>query len=251
MRKFAGALGIVALLALLNPVRAQDDAKLREVVDRAIKAHGGLETLTKYKASVSKEKGKFHGLGEAVDFSSVTSIQMPDRIRIEVKSKFGDQEFTFLQVIRGDKGWAKIGDMSMELDKDMLDEAKQQMNTANIANLAALKNKDYTLSPLGEAKVGETPVIGIRVKREKYRDVNLFFDKEKGFLLKTETRGKDFMRGGEEFTSTTLYDNYKKVQDQMIPHKVTIQRDGKPYVEGELIDVKNTEKLDDSVFEKP
>jgi hypothetical protein len=37
----------------------------------------------------------------------------------------------------------------------------------------------------------------------------------------------------------------------MIPHKVTIQRDGKPYVEGELIDVKITEKLDDSVFEKP
>jgi hypothetical protein len=250
MRKFAGALGVVGLLTLLVPVRADEDAKVREVVARAIKVHGGSDNLTKFKASVAKGKGKFYGLGEGIDFTSESSIQLPDRLRNEVRSKVGDQEFTFIQVINGNKGWTKIGDNTNEMDKDMLAEAKEQMNAATITHLSCLNNKDYKLSPLGEVKVGDRATIGVRVEHKGYRDVNVFFDKEKGLLLKMETRGKDPMRG-EEFASTTLYGDYKKVDGMMIPHKITIEHDGKPYVEAEVTEVKNCEKMDDSVFEKP
>jgi len=37
----------------------------------------------------------------------------------------------------------------------------------------------------------------------------------------------------------------------MVPHKTKIEHDGKPYVEAKTIEVKISEKLDDSVFEKP
>ncbi|HZV03647.1 MAG TPA: hypothetical protein VE999_01025 [Gemmataceae bacterium] len=250
MWKTTGVLGVIGLLALSIPVRAGDDAKLREVVERAIKVHGGIDNLTKFKASVSKGKGKFHGLGQAIDFTSETSIQLPDRLRTEVKSKVGDQEFAFIQILNGNKGWRKIGDNTDEMDKDNLTEAKEQMNTANITQLVCLKNQDYKLSPLGEVKVGDRPAIGIRVEHKGYRDVNVFFDKEKGLLLKMETRGKDPMQG-EEFASTTLYGDYKKVDGMMLPHKITVEHDGKPFVEVEVTEVKNSEKLDDSVFEKP
>ncbi|MHB1421998.1 MAG: hypothetical protein ACYC3I_02140 [Gemmataceae bacterium] len=251
MWKIAGAFGVVGLLTLLIPVRADEDAKSREVVAKAIKAHGGLDNLKKFKANVSKEKGKFYGQGEGVDFTSEASMQLPDRYRIEVKVQSGGQDFTFIQVIAGDKGWFKIGDTTQALDKNMLAEAKEQMNLANITQLVYLNDKDYKLSPLGEAKVGERPANGVRVERKGFRDVNLFFDKEKGLLLKSETRGKDPMQGGAEFTSTTLYSDYKKVDEIMVAHKVKIERDGKPYVDGEVIEVKNLEMLDDSVFEKP
>ncbi len=251
MWKIAGALGVVGLLTLPLPVRAEEDAKLREVIARAIKLNGGIDKLKKFKGSVAKTKGKFHGLGEAIDYTGETSLQLPNRLRTEVHSKFGDQEFTFLQVIDGNKGWIKIGDKTDEMNKDMLDEAKEQMNAANITHLACLSDKDYQLSPLGEVKVGDRPAIGIRVERKGYRDVSLFFDKEKGLLVKMETRGKDVMQGGQEYTSTTRYDDYKKVEGMMVAHKVTIKRDGKPFVEGETIEVKISEKLDDSLFEKP
>lgn len=251
MWKITGSLGVVGLLTLLTPVRAQDDAKAREVVDRAIKTHGGLDNLTKMKANASKGKGKFHAMGQALDFTSETSLQLPDRLRNEVRSKFGDQEFTFIQVINGDKGWIKVNNMTEPMNKDLLAEAKEQMNAANISHLACLGDKEYKLSPLGEAKVGDRPAIGVRVERKGYRDVNLFFDKDKNLLIKMETRGKDFMQGGQEFTSSTLYSEYKKVGGIMVAHKATIERDGKPFVEGEDTEVKISEKLDDSVFEKP
>ncbi len=125
------------------------------------------------------------------------------------------------------------------------------MNAANIAHLVCLNEKDYKLSALGEVKVGDRPAIGVRVQRKGYRDVNLFFDKDKSLLLKMETRVKDIMQGGQEYTSATVYADYKKVEGMEIPHKVTIERDGKAFVEGEITEVKLSEKLGDSLFEKP
>lgn len=251
MWKLAGVLGIFGLLTLPLPVRAQDDAKVRDVVDRAVKAHGGLDNLTKMKGNTSKGKGKVHVMGQALDFTSETSLQLPDRLRTEVHSKFGDQEFIFIQVVNGDKGWIKLANMTDAMTKDMIAESKEQMNAANISHLSCLSNKEYKLSPLGEVKVGDRPAIGIRVERKGYRDVSLFFDKDKNLLIKMETRGKDLMQGGQEFTSTTLYSDYKMVNGIMVAHKATIERDGKPFVEGEDTEVKIAEKLDDSVFEKP
>lgn len=251
MWKIVGALGLGSLLTLLVPVRAAEDAKLDEVVARAIKAHGGFDNLMKYKAVVVTEKGKFHGMGQAFDFTGDTSFQYPDRLRVDLKFKAGDQDFTFIQIINGNKGWMKIADSTQEMDKDMLTEAKEQMNAAYIGHLVCLKDKDYKLSPLGEAKVGDRPVIGVRVERKGYRDVNLFFDKDKDLLLKMETRGKDPMNGGQEFTSTTLYSDYKKVEGIMVPYKTTIKRDGNPFVEGEVTEARVSEKLDDSLFQKP
>lgn len=251
MWKIAGAFAVAGLLTFLNPVRAQEDAKVRDVVDRAIKAHGGLDKLTKFKASVTKQKGKVHILDNALDFTGESSIQLPDRFRNEVKSQAGGQQVTFIQIINGNKGWVKFGEMTIEMNKDMLAEAKEQMNAGKISQLAVLANKEYKLAALGEVKVGDRPAIGIRVEHKGSRDVSLFFDKEKYLLLKMETRGKDPMQGDAEFTASTLYSDYKKTDDLMIPHKVTIERNGKAFVEAEVTEVKIAEKLDDSVFEKP
>ena len=251
MRSIAGIVGIVGLLAVVCPVRGQDDAQLREIVAKSITAHGGADNLTKLKASVSKSKGKFYGMGDGIDYTGETSVQLPDRIHVEVEVDANGQKFRFVQVVDGDKGWMKLGDNTEDLNKDMLVEAREQMNAAQISHLTVLSGKEYKLSTLGESKVGDRPAIGVRVERKDYRDVNLYFDKENIQILKMETRGKDPMNDGKEFTSESFYSDYKKVDGLLVAHKVLIKRDGNKYVEMELTDVKVSEKLDDSVFAKP
>lgn len=251
MRKIAGALSVLGLLAIVVPVRADEDAKLREVIAKAIKAQGGEEALTKYQGGTSKSKGKLYVFGDGLDYTGEFTLQLPNRLRSEVRSKVNDQEFTFLQVVDGDKGWFKINDQTQEMNKDMVAEVKEQMNAANITHLVCLKEKEYKLSPLGEVKVGDQPAIGVRVEHKGYRDVSLFFDKDKHLLLQMETRGKNAMQGGEEYTATTRYGDYKKVDDLLVAHKVTIKHDDKPFVEGEVTEAKIAEKLDDNLFEKP
>ena len=251
MRTIAGSCCVLAVLVFLAPARADEDAKLGEVVARAIKAHGGADNLKKFQASVIRTKGKFYGAGEGLDYTGETSVQLPNRIRTQVEGKVGDNEFKFVQVVNGDKGWTRLNDDTNEMNKEALAESREQLNAMTITHLVVLNDKGYKLSALGEAKVGDRPVIGIRVARDGFRDVSLFFDKENNLLLKSETRGKDLMRGGEEYTAETLYGDYKKVEGLMAAQKLTIKRDGKLYVEAEATNIKFSEKLDDSVFAKP
>jgi hypothetical protein len=190
-------------------------------------------------------------MGDGIDYTGENSVQLPNRIRTEVEVDVNGQKFKFVQVVDGDKGWMKLGDNTEDLNKDMLAEAKEQMNVAQISHLTVLTDKDYKLSTLGESKVGDRPAVGVRVEHKGFRDVNLYLDKENGQILKTETRGKDLMQDGKEYTAETFYDDYKMVDGVLVAHKILIKRDGNKYVEAELTEVKVSEKLDDGVFAKP
>jgi ABC-type Na+ transport system ATPase subunit NatA len=120
-----------------------------------------------------------------------------------------------------------------------------------VVTLVPLKEKDYKLSTLGETKVGKKAAVGIKVTRKDHRDVNLFFDKDTGLLVKTETTIKDFMAGGQELNQETVMSDFKEIEGRKLPTKVVISRDGKKFVDGETSDQKYSDKLEDSVFAKP
>jgi outer membrane lipoprotein-sorting protein len=244
MRKIAGIVGVVSVSALIiYSVRGNEEARLREIVARAIKAHGGAENLQKFRASIAKSKGKLLEL----DYTAETSLQMPDRSRTVAESKLGK----FTQILNGDRGWLKFGEVSKECSKEELAEMKEQLNATLITHLMVLNDKDYKLSALGEEKIDDRPAIGVRVEHKGFRDVSLYFDKDSGVLLKMQTRLRDPLRGGEECTAETLYSDYKEVEGVLTAHKFTILYDGKPYTDGEISEVKLSEELDDKMFERP
>ena len=60
MRKCV-CVAVVLAVATAGAARADDQADLRKVIDKAIKASGGEEKLAKFKAETFKMKGKFYG----------------------------------------------------------------------------------------------------------------------------------------------------------------------------------------------
>src|SRR5262249_51138631 len=130
-------------------------------------------------------------------------------------------------------------------------EAQEELYAQSVETLVPLRDKAFTLAPVGEVKVGDQPAIGVRVSRKDHRDISLFFDKDKGLLLKSERIVKDEMAGGKEVLQESVYSNYKYTDAGLAAMKITIKRDGKPYVDSETKEVKLDEKLDDAVFGKP
>ncbi len=114
-----------------------------------------------------------------------------------------------------------------------------------------MRDKAFKLSPLGEVKVDGRAALGVHVEREGRRDLNLFFDKENGLLLKLEGRSTDPMNPSQEFTGETYHGGYRKIDGVMVPFKTTVKRDGKLYVEVETTEASVAPKLDDSLFAKP
>lgn len=229
--------------------RADEKTDAKAVVDKAIEAHGGEAELKKLNATSSKIKGTIHAMGMDIEFTGDISNQAGDRVRVEIDAEVGGQKFRIVNVFDKDKGWVKFANDSKEMDKDQIAEAREQGHAGNLANLLALKDKTFGISLVGEDKVGTTPAMVIRVSRKDYRDVTLFFDKKTHLLLKTEARVKD-EGTGQEVSQETLYSDYND-KGLKQPKKLTIKRDGKPYMEAEMTELRVDEKFDDSTFGKP
>ncbi len=240
-----------AAVALLGagPARA-DDAKA--LVDKAIKAVGGAEKLAKYKAETYKGKGKFYGMGEGIDFTGEWAMQLPDRMRVKIDVDANGMQLAIVRVANGDKVWMSFNGTTTEVDdKDEIAETRDGLHHNWVASLLPLKDKAFTLALVGEEKVGDRPAVGVKASHKGRRDINLFFDKEKGLLLKTVTVAKGRDTGGKEVTQETLYSDYKEEDGIKRPRKVVINRDGKVYIESEMTELKPHEKLDDATFAKP
>ncbi len=249
-RRLAFALALVLALPLARAAAgADDDADARAAVDRAIQASGGADKLARLGAFTRQVKGKFHGAGTPIDFTGAWVVQFPDRVRETVSSDANGMKYQMVKVIAGDKGWIKEDGHTEDLSAAELAEDKEQLHAARVATLLPLKDKDYALASLGEDKVGDRPAVGVRATREGRRPVSLFFDKEKGWLLKYEVRVR--AAANREAAQEVILSDYRPDDGLVRPHKVVVKRDGRVLAEMDVTEFKPLEKADDKTFARP
>ncbi len=241
-------LALALVISLGHGVNA-DDNTARELVDKAIKAHGG-DALTKFQAATARMKGTYHGQGAGVDFTGEVLTQGPHQQKVVIDVDAGGQKLRIIHLVNRDKAWIAYNDQSDELEGEDLAEAKEQAYSEWVCTLAPLKDKAFTLAIVGEATIEKRPAMGVTASSKDHRDVNLYFDKETGLLIKTEKRVVDEMTE-QEVTEETFLSEYKEVQGTKQAMKFVVKRDGKLFVEGEVSDCQLSEKLEDSVFAKP
>jgi hypothetical protein len=242
---------VLSLIGCL-PARAADaDKGIKEIIAKAIEARGGAAVVEKYKAGTASFKGALSLMGMELAMSGTTKDQSPDKLRLDMTVTAGGQNITITQIVNGTKGWQGLNGNFSEMDKGALAEAREQFHSSQLTDLRGLTAKGIKLASLGESKVDDKPVVGVRVSADGYRDVSLFFDKDSGQLLKSETKGKDPMNGGADFKAESLYSDYKKVSGLSVPHKVRVIRDGTPFMVMEVSSVVPLEKIDDKEFAKP
>jgi hypothetical protein len=112
-----------------------------------------------------------------------------------------------------------------------------------------LDDKKFQLSALGEKKVQNRPVIGVKVSATGHRDIELYFDKETGLLAKVKR-----MALNPNMVAAVQEEYWSDVKDTAgvkRPRKFQVYQDGKLFMEGELTDVKYPNQVDHSLFEKP
>ncbi len=243
-------LSTVGLLAFGTYVRAADEPK--DVIVRAIKAHGGEEVLTKNKAGRSSGKGKITipGAGE-VDFTQESAHMLPDKFKESIELKVAGQTISVVTLVNGDKCTIEANGKAVDLDDKTKDAIKGVGHMLKIGKLVPLINeKGYELSLIGEDKVEGKPVVGIRVVAKGQKDVNLYFDKETNLLTKLEYRSTDPFTQNE-INEERIIKEYQKNQDGIsVPKKVIIKHDTKTFLEIEMSEVQLLEKVDDGEFKK-
>lgn len=242
---------VVALLVVAGSAKAVLAAdESRELLERGIKAHGGEALLAKYPAMTAQMKGTYYGQGAAIDFSGEVATQGADQRKAVIDTEAGGMKLRIVHLVNRDKAWVKYNDAAMELEDDDLADAKEEAYSEWVATLTPIKGPAFTLSIVGEVRIDNRPALGITASSKDHRDVNLFFDKESGLLVKIEKRVKD-ETSRQEVTEETFLSEFKAIQETKQATKFIVKRDGKLYIDGELTDIQPLEKLDESVFAKP
>lgn len=250
MRQFGCAwLTLAIVLASTKAASADDAAKARALVNKAIEAQGGEAKLAKAQAHNATMKGTFHGMGQAIPFTGEVAYAGRDKQKLVVEFDAGGMKFRIMHVLNGNKGWTKFNDDVKELDKEQLAEAQEKAYAEWVSTLLPLKDNAFALELIGESEIEKRKAMGVRVTSKDRRYVNLYFDKETNLLIKTEKPVKD--DAGKEVTEESYLSDYKEEKGVKHALKFTVKRDGKLFVEGEVTGGQYEEKLDDSNFAKP
>jgi hypothetical protein len=250
MRKLA--LLAAAGCLLLAGGRAGAEDETRAIIDKAVKAHGGLEKIRKFKGSATQMRGKgtVHELG-GFDIT-LEGYSQDGNSKEVVEGEVAGQKFTQTVLLDRKQIHLFINGKEYKLDeKRMAALAREHAHQEAVIDLVfAAKKTGYQLSPLGEVKVNDKPAVGVRVSSEGYQDINLFFDKASGLLVKTEARTTD-IQSGEEKTEEKLLSDYKETEGVQRPGKVVVLRDGKKLLTLQIDEVKVVDKFDKDFFTKP
>jgi outer membrane lipoprotein-sorting protein len=249
MRCKRAALVLVGLIAgLILPRASADDA--RTIVEQAIKAHGGADKLARMSVGTWKVKGVLNALGMKVPYTGEYAFQMPDKFRMSFKMEFGGQGVDMVVVTDGKQAWEKAAGQVQEMPREKYNEFQHQVYVMNLSQLAPLLDKSHTLTSLGESKLGDKTVVGIKVAKPGKRDVAMFFDKDTMLLTKTSTRVMDEFTMKEAIQEVVMT-GHRDIGGLKCFDKLTILRDGKPFVEEEFSDQRFLDKPDPKLFEKP
>jgi hypothetical protein len=251
MKGLLGAvLATMIVLGVGDRARAADDKDAKAILDKAIKAIGGEENLSKVKAASWKAQGKITFNGEDNPFTSQATMQGLDHYRGEFEGEFGGNKIKGVTVLAKNKGWRQFGDMTMEVDENGIANEKRNVYLQVLPTLLLpLKSDKFKVEAAGEKAVGGMPAVGLKVTPPDGKDFTMFFDKTSGLPVQVVAKVMGFM--GDEFTQETTLSEYKEFSGIKKATKSVSKRDGEKFVESQITEFKVLDKVDPKMFEQP
>jgi len=242
--------GCVLVLGVLC-VRAQDNDALKAILRKSMEAHGGEKNLAKFKAAVTKFKGTIEIMGNKADITGETSLQKPDKVKNVMSLNINNMNIDVVTVFNGKKLWVSAMGKTMEIDDEkILNAAREEMQAEGAGSFSDFLNAPYELNAIGEAKVRGVDAIGIRISKKGQKDISMYFDKKTNLVVKTEMRTLD-AQSGQEVLQEKYIIGYQEKNGMKVAKRVEIQKDGKAFMDIEILETQPFERLDDATFAKP
>src|SRR5262245_43243977 len=245
-------LPLAAALLLSSPaVRADDAADARAVIERAVKAHGHKPGAAPA-VTTWKEKIALESLGLQVDLDTEWTVQVPDKLRLEMKTAVQGQTVDLAIILNGEKMWFLANGQLQDSPAPQLAEMLTEMNRMWATSLTPLLTGDEFQLATAKAKmVNSKPAAGVAVRNGKRPVVTLYFDKETGLLVKREATVKDPLADDKEVLEEAVVSDYKEAGGRKYHTRVVVTRDGKPFHRSEVSMARAVEKPDPKLFDKP
>jgi hypothetical protein len=250
MRTLIVSTWTVALLAgSAGEVQAQDNA--RALIERAIKAQGGVEALARIRADKVKFKGTLVLQGHTTPFLAETTVQLPSKYKNVIEVNSAGDKHTIVHIVNGNNIYITLDGRALKPEPAQLAEIRSGLELERAKRLLPLlEDKSYQLAVVEDVEVNGRPAAGVRITGRGRKEMRLYFDKEYGLLVRAENR-LDGGKGKEEIRQHFFFGDYREMGGCKRPTKLRAYRDSKQIMEAELLDAKPLDKVDETEFAKP
>jgi len=172
-------------------IRAQADARSREVLLAAARAHGGLRRLLAVRAWTIEATVSFYVNGQIMQAKTTTYIKQPDKLRID--RQLAGQRVTI--ATDGQVVWMRAAGQTLPLPENKLAQFKRQLAGEHgpLQLFRALSDPSYRFDYLKTAQMGEgersTQVIEMSAPGRP--TMQLYFDAQTHRLIRQDSDGPE------------------------------------------------------------
>ena len=241
---------LAAAVSLAGAPSRADEAQVNQILDKAIKALGGEEKLSKAEAFTWKSKGKITIEGNQNEVSTEATVQGLDHFQSIFEGEFNGNKVKGLAILNGDKGWRKFGDQNMDMDPDAIKNEKRTVYLMVVpVTIVPLKSKGFKVETAADESVKGKSAAVLKVTGPDGKDFTLYFDKDSGLPVRLVAKVTGWR--GEEYVQDSTFSDYKDFGGFKKAAKTSIKRDGEDFLEAEIADFKVLDKVPADTFAEP
>jgi hypothetical protein len=241
---------LAAIFGFVSTACVADEAQVNQILDKAMKALGGQEKLSKVEAFTWKSKGKVTIEGNDNEFHAQATVKGLDHFQYVFEGEFNGNPFKAISVLSGERGWRKLGDQVLEMEPDAVKNEKRTVYLMVVSSLIVpLRSKEFKVQAGADESVGGKPSRVLKVTGPDGKDFTLSFDKDSGLPVRQVAKVAGWM--GEEYVQDVTYSDYKDFGGIKKPTKITLKRDGETFVSQELVEFKVLDKVPAETFAAP
>jgi hypothetical protein len=219
------------------------------ILDKAIKAHGGKETLEKFPCVRLKMRVILPGHSPTPKEWDWL-FAAPDRLKEVRESYYMNRRRDSVWIVdAGEVFKLQDGIRPQPVSAKLAEAFQDDAHLMQVLRLVPLKDKQFELTKTADIKVEGKPALGLRVHTKGQHDLTLFFDAETGLLVKIQRRVMD--------TSTLkvvaeerIYQKYQKQDGIPFASAISVTHDGLRDVQIEIIEAKFMQKVEDAEFRR-
>jgi hypothetical protein len=215
MRRFHSVFVVAVVLLAPASIATADDREVAAIFNKAMKALGGEDKLSKIEAVTWKTTGWMNMLFQGPEHFKCTgelTIAGLDRSTSElIMLDSGGDKLRIRSILNGDNAWVSWRDVPLE-PTGHAPGLKRSLCLAMIpVTLAPLKDPRFKIEVGGDEKVGNRPAVVLNVTCPDGESIKVSFDKESGLPLKAV--GKAWLIDDPlmnlDVTQEMIYSNYK------------------------------------------
>ena len=240
-------LALPLALALPTAVRADEAADLR---DRVLKAAAkDPAEIQKFKIFTLKAKGTSRVTGAALPANFELVAVYPSKLKATWEFGEGAGKNFVTIAAADDRGWRRGSNFPVaDLSAEELNDFRSDVYAVFASTLLTLTEKETKVT-LGErSKVGDDPVVSLKLSRRPYPEVTLSFDEKTLLLRKMAYRSRE---NGVVMLKEMVYSNHKPNGGLILPTTQTTYVKGQEVYTWKEMTFEFPDKLDGKTFDRP